>query len=149
MTYNFNRMAQVMRFCRQHPESHDQKLWIGVDEVDHLDMATPRGETDFGPASRDDVVITTGEATANVISCGTTACFAGWTVLLNPGDRLLVRPSGDADDVLTADGQFCSVQARAADLLGLNENEADAVFCDTSTLEDVAEALESITGQRF
>jgi hypothetical protein len=57
--------------------------------------------------------------------CGTTACIAGWAVQL-AGDKL---EFGDHQVVSRAqDGTLCDVDTRAADLLGLNEYEVNALF---------------------
>lgn len=58
-------------------------------------------------------------------TCETTGCAAGWTVALERGLKAGTRIESkipDSDDV------FCE----ARDLLGLTEEEADALFIDTA-----------------
>jgi hypothetical protein len=74
--------------------------------------------------------------------CGTTACVAGWTVALEQGLTAGCNLGGDAG-WLRGVG---SIELRAALLLGLTHDEADALFIRTThkrtcNTTDEAEAL--------
>jgi len=71
--------------------------------------------------------------------CGTTGCFAGWTVLM-------FAPSGTKTDgfaVTLPDGNATNVQKLAIELLGLTEAEAATLFDAGNNLE----ALKYITSR--
>jgi hypothetical protein len=67
------------------------------------------------------------------VKCGTTACIAGWAVQL-AGDFLLVQANQIDDgtynvmDSVAKNGRVCDISGRARKLLGLNYEEADALF---------------------
>lgn len=96
-----------------------------------------------------DAVQLNGGITAKV-SCGTTACVAGWTVQL-AGDQLLVREDQVAESTDTYDvsesvaknGRVCGIEDRARKLLGLTYEEAgDLFFLDYA--EEVVEMLDRL-----
>ncbi len=73
--------------------------------------------------------------------CGTTACFAGWAGLLAGA----VHVGGT---VMKLDGSVWRAGALAAHLLGMTENEEDALFFDAADLADVRKAVFEIFGPR-
>src|SRR5688500_1611119 len=84
---------------------------------------------------------------AQVTSCGTTMCLAGHTVA---DEGLAIRwrtnEAGEPFGNGLADGR--SIHLVAAGLLGLDEDEADAIFLATNieTAESLWEQIEKVTG---
>jgi hypothetical protein len=76
---------------------------------------------------------------SKAVSCGTSACIAGWACLL-AGDKFV-----GIDHVMTPDGAYYEVPDRAAILLGLDEEEADLLFYDTDD-DEVPAAIEAVFG---
>lgn len=74
--------------------------------------------------------------------CGTTFCFAGWTVALGSSTEVAWQ-YGYA--VCTATGELISDVAR--DLLGLDDNQADRLFGGSNTLADIRRTVEDIIGE--
>lgn len=68
--------------------------------------------------------------------CGTTACFAGWTAILNGAE-----PVFDSEYVLV-DGIVHTPRRVAAHILELNEREENALFfCNKEDLEDTVNLI--------
>jgi hypothetical protein len=107
---------KVLDYIEAHPERHDQNAWVG----------------EGGPV----------DATAeSVESCGTTACFGGWTVLL----------SGLAIDIaagVVLDGERLDVSTAAGKLLGLSEGQKENLFFGADDLDDVRFEVAEIFGPR-
>jgi hypothetical protein len=98
----------VMRQVIAHPEQHDQGSFFSSATVaEYAATAEVRAWAQSG----------------DHLDCGTTACVAGWTTLLH-GDRVLnhmvVQP--------IEGGQSIWADVRAAELLGLTNNEAWHLF---------------------
>lgn len=77
------------------------------------------------------------------VSCGTTACIAGWAVQLS-GDQLLVREEDlctgwetdetiDVEHCVARNGRSFLIDDRAQKLLGLTADEAEALFMCTDS----------------
>jgi hypothetical protein len=74
--------------------------------------------------------------------CGTTACAAGWTVLLYaPNERFSYNSDGEASDFLMSSENIPDL---ARQLLGLNFVEQWALFYDANTTKDTL-----LTGKRI
>lgn len=103
----WKRQACVLRLVTSNPDSWDQAAyWYAGDEPDT--MPTPRP------------------------GCGTSACIAGWTVLLAGA----VPVSGDplvTDRVVTHDGREFTTPHLARRLLDLDLDTAEALFYKTTT----------------
>lgn len=116
MTLNVEKLVELRDQLVLHPEQHDQNTWVNT----HGETITPDEQPDM--------------------SCGTTACAAGWTVLLN-GERFAdygtvladtSNPSAYRQHVYR-DGAFTlrlvvSVPERAQQILGLNDQQAEQLF---------------------
>lgn len=85
-----------------------------------------------------DTVITLADLEEN--SCGTTACYAGWTAVLC-GDKL-----GRGSFAFPLTGEARSIEGRAADLLGIDEAQANVLFGCTE--EVLRRHVEDIFGPR-
>jgi hypothetical protein len=69
--------------------------------------------------------------------CGTTACFAGWTVLMNGGSIQ------SANIFLDKDGKpIDSVGRYAAEILGLNDRDLDTMFLRALDRDDLHDHIE-------
>lgn len=113
------RAHEMLDHIEAHPESHDQNWWV------------------MGPDG--------GEHTAAQVlnECGTTACAAGWTVLLAGGvtdGGQYVRMPGDPWS------RFIGLVA--TELLGLDLDEAHKLFHVADDLADVRKAVFEIFGPR-
>lgn len=61
-------------------------------------------------------------------ACGTACCVAGWAVQFT-GHDLLFDLNGDAEHVVTADGDVVSISEIAEQELGLTERQSEKLFC--------------------
>lgn len=78
--------------------------------------------------------------------CGTAACFAGWACMLS-GDRpWWSLGAGSITDWVMTDGGEQSVEQRAAELLGIDENTG--LFYSFNTREDLGRLVAEIFGPR-
>lgn len=60
-------------------------------------------------------------------ACGTACCVAGWAVQFT-GHNLLFDQDGDAENVVTTDGDVVSISEVAEQELGLTERQSDKLF---------------------
>lgn len=129
---NIELARKVREWTRAHPDLLDMDTWIDTS------------------GTFDELLITTVE---NAETCGTTACFAGWTAILS-GDRvgaggMIFDAEGNPVMFEMHDGYTypLGVEQRAMDLLGLEKWEANRLFmCDEDDLDDV---LFEIFGQEI
>ncbi len=120
-----HRAYAVLDFVMANPDMHDQGLWVADD-----------GEDDF----ENGTIIDRRYVEQH---CGTTACFAGWAVLLS--GRAI-----DADNcVITGTDPLAGlyVPHAAAELLRLSEVDADDLFLFSSRA-DLPAAIRRIYGPR-
>jgi hypothetical protein len=85
-------------------------------------------------------------------NCGTSMCFAGWTVILgHPGSALLChRDNGLANECVLKDGTVVDIGDEAARLLGLDQekdeewdsSEAEVLFDSDNCLATIRGVLE-------
>lgn len=81
-----------------------------------------------------------------ILSCGTSFCFAGHAVL-EAGDTMLVNALGVVNLCRTPDGQVRHVFHRAMELLGLDEAQAGQLFsAGIDDFEDLKGAIAYETG---
>jgi hypothetical protein len=64
--------------------------------------------------------------------CGTMACIAGWAVMLADGPPAIIN-----------DDYYLTVEDRAVEVLGLNEEQVGALFYDPAWPEKYADAYEN------
>lgn len=112
------RAHEMLDHIERYPESHDQNWWI------------------MGPAARPGL-----DAAQVLNTCCTTACAAGWTVLLAGG---VLRGT----QATMPDGRRVSIPGKAASLLGLDGVEADRLFWGADDLAEVRKAVFDIFGPR-
>ena len=75
------------------------------------------------------------------VTCNTSFCFAGHTVL-EAGDVMLVHEDGGASLCRTPDGKVRHIHHRAMELLGLTEEQAGELF--SAGIEDLDELKRAI-----
>lgn len=122
---NVELARKVREHTRMYPDLLDMDTWI--DKGGALDDE----ESHWGPVG--DV--------ENAVACGTTACFAGWTVVIA---GLGVHGTST---IHNSDGTFDSVERAAVRLLGIDHMDAGRLFmCDVEDLDDV---LFEIFGERI
>jgi hypothetical protein len=121
------RAYQVLDHIEAHPDLHDQDFWLHDSDSDR-----DRDADLDGP-----VVVTAQDVMSG---CGTTACYAGWTVLL-AGKPII-------DYSWTTAVRIGRVSDVAADLLGLDGREEQQLFHDAEDLADVRKAVADIFGPR-
>jgi hypothetical protein len=84
-------------------------------------------------------------------SCGTVACYAGWTCLLS-NDEPFEDEDGDTDNEVWVDGHIETVQHRALHLLGLSYDRdtrfGHLLFAPENTREDLERLVAEIFGPR-
>jgi hypothetical protein len=130
----------VAKVIREHPERHDQSLFIGNaldgNWGDLLDTDVPVEE--FRKYA--DAAIPAEAEDPDRPVCGTTACVAGWTVILGSARNRKIRLDFCYDAM--ADGT--DIWDRAAKLLGLTEDQATYLFAGYTTREQVLEMLDAL-----
>src|SRR5262245_8939702 len=141
----------VIKHIEAEPHRWSQTNWISGPTFikEYVTASTQYDDLERNPSSGP------GEAAAlwnrlmgavyDVEQCGTTMCYAGWACHV-VGDRLTVgREAKDAD------GNFTPISERAAELLGLNDREANDMFSPTNafTVEDIRRVATNITGIEF
>ncbi|MBF4194698.1 hypothetical protein MHAEM_21771 [Mycolicibacterium phlei] len=96
------------------------------------------------------MVVGDGLQEGDTISCPTAACVAGWACALT-GDvgvvgRLLRNPNNElwVDYVITPEGETVTVFARGRQLLGLTEREAEDLFDEHNTRQEVLDKLDDL-----
>lgn len=114
---------RTLDYITSHPERHDQGWWL--DLGDDADVSIQYTDLDLDGAEG---------------HCGTTACAAGWTVLL-AGHTI-----SEGWKVTALDDEH--VHGVAAQILGLTSGEAEALFFDADNLSGVTDAIHSIFGPR-
>jgi hypothetical protein len=121
------RAYELLDFLKNHPDSHDQEHWL-------YRIAPAIGE----PMT----------AARALNECGTTACAAGWTVLLAGGEIVLHEGVPYALPTASVPGMLSgtSVHAVASRLLGLTQREEDMLFWEARNFADVADVIEYIFG---
>lgn len=110
------------------PDQHRQASWMTV----QVDEPLPRGTE---------------------ISCPTTGCVAGWACAMS-GDLALVDSASfeefDAEivytiwEVLTPKGQVLEIEERGAQLLGLDEYQAEELFDGQNSRDTVLKMLDDL-----
>jgi len=92
------------------------------------------------------------------VTCGTSYCVAGW-VCQAAGDKFVhnaehhgMRDSGDTAypfQSLAPNGNVQFIGNRAQQLLGIGEKDADMLFDDSNSIEDIRRFAESIAGEKL
>ena len=118
------RAYTVLDYIEAHPHLHDQNGWVRTPHTFHPDPTSP---VDRAYAET---------------HCGTVACYAGWTALLN-GDTVIYGAQ-----VILDGGRKRTVEWRAADLLGLADDEIDRLFYQAGDIDELRDAVARIFGPR-
>jgi hypothetical protein len=110
------------------PQRHDQDVWISP-----AFSSWNKGEEFTPEAARDP-------------ECGTTACIAGWAVLLS-------LPAGSVIDsrynIRLPDGTLRFIPYWARDVLEITDEQADTLFHDIGTTEGAIRALKYLKDHPF
>lgn len=72
------------------------------------------------------------------ITCGTAACFAGWTVILHAPEGTKLR----AEHVELPSGRHTYVDDYARQLLGLSHEQGEELFAYFNTVENLRDMIE-------
>jgi hypothetical protein len=128
---DLQRLEAGVTYIEDHPEQHQQDLWIGSkDTIEHSTSSW----------------------------CGTVGCLFGWVVLLNgdlPVDANARTPLRNADDLansecgetsLVTDGHvlIVTVAERAHELLGMTKAEGDWWSQGGRTVEEMRAAVDAM-----
>lgn len=138
-------LVRVLDTIERNPERHDQDMWrshtCDYDDTCHCE------------ARYDDTRVTQHEP-----RCKTIMCFAGWAAELAGGcwvneesSALFAEPHDPSEDVsYSASRGIYVVEAatRARRLLGLTDEEADELFLECDTLEDIRECVHDLLETR-
>lgn len=109
------RAYYVLDMIRAHPHAVNMRWWVAKSDWPTLDKVTLADLTQQEPG------------------CGTTACFAGWTVLLD-GYKVV-----DNDQAVRGN-TYRDVYDLAADLLGIGPADTDLLFyCHEDDLARIVE----------
>lgn len=136
--YNVPLLEQVRKIIEDESR-HKQSIWASVKRsILHTikERYTPSG----------------GGGTLIPVSCGTSACVAGWAAQA-AGAKMLVNPEelsydkdgfAESNFVLTMDGRMEDIGEYAAELLGLTNKERYYLFAADWTNEQVLENLDAL-----
>jgi hypothetical protein len=113
---NVELMRQVLDSIDKYPEQHDQGEWI------------------YGPVPA--VAADNGDHPP----CGTAMCFAGWAAFL-------AAPAGTRIEgsIVYRPGRACqTVSSFAEEVLGIDENQSEALFRASNTREDLGRMVDML-----
>jgi hypothetical protein len=116
--HNIAALNEVMDHIDAHPDDHDQSFWASPVYDQHPD---------------------------GTVSCRTTACFAGWAVLLHPDAK-----HESASDPIEFRGNYLgtdAIPALAQQILGLDWVEAAWMFNGNRTVDELRLAVRLWTAQ--
>lgn len=85
------RLLSVYNFIAEHEDQHDQSTWGGLD-ANQLIRAQEEGDIDFeirDTSFEGNVAVAVIDNKVKEIDCGSTGCFAGWTVMLAGGKPVI------------------------------------------------------------
>lgn len=120
---NVTELDRVIAMIQSHTEEHDQRTWCYVpNENDYTDY------------------------------CGTTACVAGWTCIMNGRTQVVPTQWGTNEIVLIQDDPYKQPQGwadQAQTILGLNWSERQELFYNALNLEDVIWTVDKIKDGYF
>jgi hypothetical protein len=121
---NTELMAQVRDLIEKHPEQHTQGSWLNSPGDD---WACRRA-------------VLAGQARQ---SCRTTACVAGWAVLLTaPADAVIKDDAREpCAAVILPDGQHIMVSQYAREALGISQCQSSWLFAGHRSRSEVLAAL--------
>ena len=136
MQLNEPLLRKVYEHITQHPLEWEQEVWSATEPDEDAEAHT--------------FMVKQGTATYPVVatvqepSCGTTACFAGWAVILgDSAAKLLVKPTcGIADEVLLGDGTVSRIDEAARESLGLTRDQAAKLFNGSNDIDDIEAVID-------
>lgn len=79
-----------------------------------------------------------------VSACGTSFCFAGWTLVLSGYTPVAVNDEYFSSRMVAPDGQHVNVGDEAERLLGLNEYDGEDLFSATNTYGDLVHQVDAL-----
>lgn len=124
-----DKLDQVVAYITKYPEQHNQDSWFYAETAGdfYVESTLPRGSL-----------------------CNTTACFAGWTLVLNkvPLHFSVTKYSADETSV-TVSPSSGSWQIEAQEILGLTDREAEKLFLFSGNLEGVLETVDRIKADYY
>lgn len=124
---NIKRLDETLAFIEAHPEAHNQAFFVKPEKKAPAVQIPGNGEI-----------------------CGTTACFAGWTVLLDHEHFALGKDVfGDTWAVVRGTQDRISFYNEAKRLLGLTHMEATDLFYASATLDDVKSTIDRIKAGHY
>jgi hypothetical protein len=130
---NIELLTQVRDLIKAQPEKLDMSTWATVNS-DSVDL---------------------GNGTTAKVSCGTTACIAGWAVQL-AGHKLLVnldsRPYDGSfliNQSVAKNGRAVDIEESARKLLGLTEKEVGVLFYAPELLDRLIAGEDIVKGTEY
>lgn len=119
---NMEKLDRVLRFIEEHPENYYQGVWANHITEPGAEYHAPTPEANW---------------------CGTTACLAGWTVLLEGRHlawRQFTRTSVADASAVAISGR--PIRAVAEEILELEPHQADYLFYSSRTAAQIEAAVE-------
>jgi hypothetical protein len=80
--------------------------------------------------------------------CGTAGCFAGWACMLSGWKPYFVDQYRTRTGLVMIGGRDSMIAERAPDLLGISYTQADDLFHEDNTREDLGRLVAEIFGPR-
>lgn len=147
MTINTELANDIRTVIGMTPNMHDQSNWFYVYEG-RKDRLTPEDVhvvellKETKEAEEKGINFSEFEPT---VSCEATLCVAGWACIMNGYE--LIQDDDDMEVYAVKDDEKTLVMDKGADLLGLESDVADWLFCDTSD-DQAIEALDDLAEGR-
>ncbi|WPH58186.1 hypothetical protein SEA_LUCKYSOCKE_172 [Streptomyces phage LuckySocke] len=144
MTINTELAGNIRTVIDMIPNMHDQGHWFYVYET-YKDKLTPEDVhvvellAEAKDAEEKGVSYSEFEPT---VSCPATLCVAGWACIMN--GYTLVEDDSECETFAEKDGVRTKVLEKGAELLGLDSDVANWLFCDTDD-EAALDALDDLS----
>lgn len=143
MSINYPLIEVVLQSIRNHPDKHEQAVWVGAkaEKKEEAEGFLIQHQT----IGKDEFLVATG-------SCKTAACIAGWTLLHQGFVAQANRDalSGNEENQVWysalsngEDSEFDpeNIAPRAAEELGILDEECDQIFLDLNNQRAVAQLM--------
>jgi hypothetical protein len=130
---NYPLIAEILQAIQDQPDKHDQDTWMTVSHETLVQMSNEGFTVELGLDSLlvpDDV-------------CGTSACIAGWAVMLS-GYKAISKGGRTIRDFRSPEGFFFddySIAAEAGKLIGLDKDGIEQIFHDYTDDEAKAQLM--------
>src|SRR5882672_2525517 len=115
----------IYKQIKTHPETWQQGTW-----AINFDLMRERGQEGV-----------------QEVNCGTACCIAGHAVARAGYEFVWPNHSAQTELAIDGDGNLRLIETLAAEILGLDENQADELFSAANELDEIRELIIEFTGE--